>query len=237
MTTCAAFTFQKDERYHLPQWIAYYSGQLGYENLYVIDHESTDEQTVATLDEFARNGGTVAVVHNDVVFDHDWMVGLVHNWQQTLLASREYVIFGDTDELLVPAVGTLREFIDSATDDAYRATGYELVEDQMFRSPDYDKTLLAKVPITWGHGYHVASPHLERTDDLLLYHLHRMNYAEAWAKNQRWATKKWDEFALQHGLSIQNQQTDPNEFWRWFYETPPLEPLHDRLLPILDVIA
>ena len=232
MSRCAAFTMVHDERYHLPQWIAYYSQHIDAEDLYILDHQSTDPATVAALEAF---NGNVIPVTNDVVFDHEWLLQTVQSTQARLLEDYDYVLYTDTDELVIPANGTLRDFIAHADQPAYRCTGYELIHDQMHHSEMYNKTLLAAHPLTWNYGYHSSIPEYPANGDLFLYHLHRMDFDEAWAKNMRLAQKQWDATAITYGFSIQNQHTDIERFKQWFYDTGgrPLEPLHERLTAAL----
>ena len=230
--TTAAFTIAKDEREMLPRWIAYYGQHVNPRDMYVLDHSSTDPAVLRTLLDFANAGGNVRRVFSDTVFDHDWLLSTVHDFQRDLLTTHAFVLYTDTDEIVIPKHGTLREFLANVTAPSYRCIGYEVIEDTIARHGMYDKTLLANHPLTWNYGYHDATPQIEPSGELFLYHLHRMDYAEAWAKNQRWARHQWDQTALASGFSIQNQHTDEAKFREWFYDTKGAErePLHDRLI-------
>ena len=229
MTRCAVFTVQKDETFHLPQWIAYYSQHFDPADMYVLDHDSTEAAVLEALTAFT---GNVIPIHNDLVFDHNWLLQTVHGMQQELLSRYEYVLFTDADELVIPASGTLRDFIVHADQPAYRCRGYEILENGLFHSSMYDKTLLSSHPLQWANGYHTASQHYNPTDELILYHLHRMDFDEAWRKNQRWSERRWDPNAISGGLSVQNQITDFDLFKGWFYDTGgrTVEPIHHRAL-------
>ena len=235
MTTCAVFTLQRDEIFHLPQWLSYYSRHFAPHDLYVLDHDSQDPRIAQTLRQYSVN---IQRLSNDVIFDHDWLLSVVHGTQRELLERYDYVLFTDTDEIVIPLHGTLREFIAHATEPAYRCTGYEVIENGMVRNVMYDKTLLASHPLEWCYGYHTASPDYAQTSELLLYHLHRWNRSEAWEKNLRWARSTWDPQAIRGGHSIQNQITDEDQFNWWFYNTGGQVPLeHDvRIAAVLDTL-
>lgn len=233
--TCAIFTIGKDERFHLPQWIRYYSQHFAYEDMYVLDHESADPDVQTILDEFEHSGGNVFPIRSDVVFDHDWLLETAHATQSELLCHYDYVLYTDTDEIVIPVDGTLGEFLENADKPSYRCIGYEVIEDTVARHGMYDKTLLASHSLRWSYGWHDATPYIEPSGELFLYHLHRMDYGEAWAKNRRWAQHRWDANAIAGGFSIQNQIDDEERFREWFYDTKgqPREPLHERIAAIL----
>ena len=234
---CAAYTLQRDEAFHLPQWISYYSSQFDMRDLYVLDHESTEQAVVNALREFANGGGNVVTVGHGVIFDHDWMIGMVHAMQAELLGRYEYVLFSDTDEMVVPTNGSLREFVATCTDEAYRCSGFEVIEGRMARHGMYDKTLLTRIPLVYIWGYHTAHPEVSNTGELILYHLHRMDFEQAWAKNQRWVGQRWDPRAI--GVhSTQNQITDEVAFREWFHGTPESElvPHDTRLQSLLEAL-
>lgn len=233
MTTAAVFTLGKDESFHLPQWISYYSQHFDPSDMYVLDHDSQHPVVRATLANF---DGNVRPVENEVVFDHDWLLSVVHGMQRELLDRYDYVIYTDTDELIIPGSGTLREFLENASEPGYRCTGYEVLEDRVYRNAMFDKTLIANHPLAWVYGYHHSNPQYAQSDDLFLYHLHKLNFAESWAKTQRWNQHRWDATALAGGWSIQNQITDEEAYRLWFYSTDGvvLESLHPRIAVELD---
>jgi hypothetical protein len=215
---CAVFTLQKNENFHLPLWIKYYEQYFDHEDMYVVDHDSTESETLATLAIFQEMDGNVRHLKHDLTFDHAWLVNTVHTIQNELLIHYKYVLFTDCDEWVMPANGDLEQFINNATEDVYRCTGYEIIEDDMYRWPLYDKTLLAKVPVTWVYGYHFAQPNVEPDPGLFLYHLHRLDFKEAWKKTQRWKASQVDPVALKNGLAWQNFDIeDLAAFKRWFY--------------------
>lgn len=244
----AVFTLQQNERYHLPLWLAYYGQFFQPQDIYVLDHDSTDPETKQALRNSPVN---VLPVHHELTFDHTWLLDTVHAEQKALLGRYEYVLFTDVDEWLIPADGDLRAFIDAADQLAYRATAYEVIEDRQRRWPVYDKTLLARMPLTWIAGYHETSmpyPNVPASDDLFLYHLHRLNRQAALDKLNRWSATKVDPVARANNMAWQNFALSPEEeFDNWFtgdYEKDaggrtmgePM-PLDDRLAAALDRVA
>jgi hypothetical protein len=240
VTTAAVFTLGKDERYHWSQWIAYYSQTFDLADMVIIDHDSHDPTSVRILSDFSAAGGTVLRSDYPLVFDHDWMLAVTHEMQRGLLEQYDYAIYTDSDEIIIPATGTLREFIDRADKDAYACTGYELMDDSdlglvMYRRVFFDKTSMSRIPLTYGYGWHRAEPHFDPDGELFLYHLHKLDFDEAWAKAQRWSAANWDPKAIAGNHSFQNQITELEPFRQWFFdhEGLPLEPLDERIAAVL----
>ena len=234
MRRAAVFTLMRDEVHQLPRWWGYYRRHFDAEDIYILDHDSAEPAVCGLLAEMETAGTHVAHIHNDEVFDHQWLLDRVHEQLGTLLAAYEYVLFTDVDELVIPAEDSLRAFIERATDECYRCTGYQVVGDLMYRDTEWhecDKSLLTRVPLTYVFGYH----HCDRepptpNPGLFLYHLHRINYDEALEKNLRWARHRWNQLSIDKGYSPQNQYTDVADFDRWFHKHDyELEPWHPRL--------
>ena len=233
MARSCVYTLVKDARFHLPQWIKYYSQHFDLADMYILDHNSQDVATRQILGDF---GGNVRYLDYATIFDHEWLRNVVQDMQRELLERYEYVLFTDADEIVIPATGTLKSFIDHANQSAYRCTGYEVLEGQMHRHPFFDKTLLSTHPLQWCYGYHNAEPEYPVSDELFLYHLHKMNFDEAWQKNMRWANYQFDATAIANGHSFQNQIRDIDAFKGWFYDTSgeQLEGLHERIVREID---
>jgi hypothetical protein len=202
----AVFTIVKNESFFLPIWIKHYSRFFNKEDLYVLDHQSTDGSTV-NLDV------NVVQVTNDLAFDHQWLVDTVQNFQVKLLESYECVIFAESDELLystdIPFTEFINKFIES--DSLYlTCEGYEMIQDlenepplsqndlimpnrnYWFKVPHYDKTLISKIPLDWDWGFHFLlgkSNNFE--NNLFLCHLHRCDF-ELMLKRHEERAKKWN---------------------------------------------
>lgn len=214
----AIYTVQHNEQFYLPKWIKYYSKHFEPENMHILAHNCSG-QVMKTLEKAEKMGINVEYINTDDIFNHDWLTGLVHQRQKLLLEKYKYVVYTDCDEFIVPRNCTLKEFLDNADQLAYRCLGYDAILDKVFPNPRFfDKTLITSIPLTYEHGYHSSIPEFPVNQDLLLFHIHRMDYDEAWERNQRLAQEKWDKKALDQGQSIQNQLKDKEAFDKWFYD-------------------
>ena len=212
----AIYTVQHNEQYYLPMWVKYYLQTFAPEDIYIVSHNCFGK-TRELLDKYKEQGINIVDVETDTIFDHDYLLNQVHTSQRNLLKEYKYVVFTDCDEIIVPKTGTLKEFLENATEQAYRCTGYDVIGDKMIRSPGFDKTLISSIPLTYIHGYHTAIPEFPVCDDLEMYHIHKLNYQEAWERNQRISQEKWDNFAVTNKLSWQNRIDDEESFKELFY--------------------
>jgi len=239
----AIFTVQHDEDFFLPLWLKYYLKNFEPEDIYIVAHNCT-EITEGILQDAISKGVNVENVRTEEIFNHDWLNSVVHAKQRQLLGKYEYVVFADCDEFIVPETGTLKNFISSAQAPVYRCVGYSPINGKMFREPVMDKTLITTFPLTYSHGYHTASLHIDPSPDLYMFHLHRVDYDEAFTRSQRLATEKWDNFAVQHRLSFHNKINDEKEFNEWFHNiavdpnngSPVLEEFSPQLVKLLRLI-
>ena len=93
----AIFTLEKNEKFHLPQWIKYYSQFFEPEDIYILDHQSDEPELRAYLDNLRKHGYNVREVGHHEIFNHDWLLSTVHTMQSELLDNYEYVIYTDVD--------------------------------------------------------------------------------------------------------------------------------------------
>ena len=183
----ALLTMVYNERIFLPIWLRYYSRFFAPEDIYVIDHATTDGSTDA--------GGFVRIPVEHPSDDDYWRVEVVEREQRELLDRYDVVLATDVDEIVAPdpRVATLGDYIDEFDREFVNCVGYELLHmkrseppfdpslrvleqrSHWFRNPGYDKPLLAKVPISWGPGFHIrVDGRIERDPGLRMIHLHRM---------------------------------------------------------------
>jgi hypothetical protein len=236
----AVFTIVQNEPTFLPIWSRYYRQHFRPEDVFVLDHDSTDLTTVATASTCNR-----VPVHNSASFEHQWLRLVVQNFQRFLLQSYEYVLFAEVDEIVLadPTVfsGGLVAYVEYMREGGHstaRCQGHELVHD-MHQEPSldlsvgkkifaqrrwlqasqaYSKTLLSAVPLTWSDGFHTVCGQVNMPDNHLhLVHLHRMDFDLAWAKCQDTAKRKWNPEDAASGAGYQNRFTDVREFESWFY--------------------
>ena len=92
----AAITFCRDEGRMLPLWIRYYGGQLGVENLYVVDDNSEDGST----DDLPCDVLHIPPIRGGKF--NSTRMAMVGNLGRSLLELYDVVMFCDTDEFIVP---------------------------------------------------------------------------------------------------------------------------------------
>lgn len=228
----AVYTIQHNEEWFLPMWIKYYSQHFAPQDMYILGHNCTGKNK-EQLEQYEKDGINILYLNTDEIFNHDWLLNEVHTAQRNLLRIYDYVVFTDCDEFIVPKEGTLKEFIDNATEDAYRCTGIDIIEDKMYYSHGFSKTLISKIPLTYCHGYHVSIPEFPISDKLELYHLHKLDFNQCWERNKRLAQENWDKYALDNNLGTQNLVSDEEGFRKMFYSTGDLIEQSDNLIKLL----
>src|SRR5436309_7758734 len=192
MRSRAAFTIVQNEPVFLPLWLRYYTRYFLPEDVYVLDHDGSDGSADAAGRRFGVN---VLQVHRDRSFDHRWLCETVAAFQAFLLRSYQCVLFAEADELIVadPAhFRGLHEYIQASTQPYARCVGLNVLHlheteppldfagpvlanrSTCYFSSMYCKTLLARVPLAWDLGFHVAQ-NIDVPPDsrLFLLHLHR----------------------------------------------------------------
>jgi hypothetical protein len=176
--------------------LRYYKKHFAPQNIYILDHDSVNGATTG-LDV------SVTQVHNPLYNDHQWMTDTVRHMQAKLLEQYRYVLFTDSDEMVVadPAQfpGGLSEYILQNKTPIVRCDGRCVVQNLSEEKDAIDwgrpvfeqrrwwyyepmdcKTLLANQQVGWGWGFHYDSDlitqiRIDRPIDPFLYmvHLHR----------------------------------------------------------------
>ena len=207
----AVFTIARNERFFLPIWVNYYKKFFDKEDIYVLDHDTTDGST-ESLDVNVRK-----LSHETV--SHGWMLSMVSQFQQELLQNYEYVLFVEADEIVMTLKG-LGNYIDEMTAPAARCIGYDVAQQKheakfdpsksvlsqrgfWYARKAYDKTLLAKVPLNWCVGFHHTSLRVEIDPTLILFHLRRLDYDAAIERFNERRAMLWAEEDLKRGLGYQ----------------------------------
>jgi hypothetical protein len=183
------FTIVKNESFFLPIWLGYYKRFFNVEDIYILDHSSTDGSTT-NLD------CNVEVLNHELVFDHEWLKVTVQDKQRALLEQYQCVVFAEVDEILYSlksldvAIGELLpsresfitaigyEIMQKVDTEKPHKVGGSVMEDRAywFRYGRYDKTLITKVPQNYSVGFHDIG-HPKRYDGgVHLLHLHRLDY-------------------------------------------------------------
>ncbi|MFE9749860.1 RICIN domain-containing protein [Saccharothrix saharensis] len=228
--TRAVMTMVYNEEVLLPIWLGYYSRFFAPEDIYVLDHGTTDGST-------DRPGFNRVPVHHDE-FGVGWQRDTCQRFQHELLERYDVVLHTDVDEIVAPdpRSGDLGEYIDRFDDDFVTCTGYEVLHmkdtepaydpgrpvlDQRgtwFRNNSYSKPLLARVPMEWHGGFHERKDRAARRDpSLRLIHLHRFDYDYGLTRNLVRTKRRRARLDVEKGWGRQNRILDAEEFHAWFY--------------------
>jgi hypothetical protein len=228
---CAVFTIVKNENYFLPIWLKHYKKYFTNDDIYVLDHQSTDGSTEG-LDV------NVELITNELAFDHQWLVDTVQNFQSKLLEQYESVLFAESDELVYTLGKPLNEVIDEFLLDeqsiVQTCTAKEVMENigvekelepgdeifkhrnQWFDNTIYHKTLLSKVPLKWVWGFHFTkNASVDKKHKLCLVHLHRCDFNFMLKRHEERATK-WNLKDDGKGVGFQHRIGDREGVLKYF---------------------
>jgi hypothetical protein len=232
----AVITITHNEALFFPIWLRYYSRYFAPDDIYVLDHDSTDGST--------DGGGFVRIPISHDTFDNLWMVSTVESLQRELLERYDIVLVTDADEIVapLPELGTLTEYIDRFDEPWVNCLGYEVVHlraieppfdpslavmaqrNHWFANDGYDKPALSMQPTSWQPGFHSRRDGEMRLDpDLFLIHLHRLDFDVCRARHRRWADRRWERRDVEQGWGTHNRVVEDGEFERWFYEESAFE--------------
>jgi hypothetical protein len=215
--------------------LRYYSRFFAPEDIYVLDHGSTDGST--------DGNGFVCVRLPASAVDAELQRDYVQQRQHELIAEYETVLYTDVDEFVVPhpSIGDLKDYIiEKFGWDYVKCTGYEILHmkgepkwdtsrpvmeqrSSWFANPQYmNKALLTKVPMRWDAGLHSLDPAQDKyapNPDPMLYliHLHRMDYDLCLARNHMLNTRPRSSKDIEKGWSDHRHIVDPKHFEAWFY--------------------
>jgi hypothetical protein len=217
---CAVFTTVKNESIFLPIWLRHYQQYFNNQDIYVLDHHSTDGST-------SNLPVNVRTVANDYVNDHEWLVKIAQDFQKELLKDYECVIFAESDEILYslekPFNQTIDEFI--AGDDLYLTfSGYSVIQDIQnepalqtgdfifekrniwYKDAAEDKTLMSKISLEWNWGFHsLKGKNNNYHRDCYIAHLHRFDFETMVKRHQdRTSFKQKQDGGGTHWKSNQN---------------------------------
>lgn len=234
--TLAVFTLVRDEEIFLPLWISHYRKQVPISDIFVIDNDtcdgSTDNLPVRVLP--ASNGG---------VLDHSFHVTTVMDMQHRLLEQYQYVLFTDCDELLCVNPHRYRSLADYVLEkqplvarvrchEPVQAVGEAPVDWSLpilaqrtrwmidvVNGMSMNKPLLASVPVRWCAGFHHLLGQEEQAPDpdLMLIHLHRVDYEYTRTRHLKRLQYNWSEESLAKGLGWHNRIGGGEEFDNWYY--------------------
>ena len=229
-------------------WLRHYSRHFGSEDIYVLDHDTTDGST-----EGLAGRCSVISVHHDTSFDHRWLTGIVEDFQSFLLRSYDAVLFSEVDEFVVPdprRYPDLQAYIDDLEASAASCTGYNVVQypdepplrfdapvlsqrTYWHPSPHYSKRLLSKIPLSWNIGFHheLNAPGIHPDPNLYLIHLHRVDYEYCLTRHRAAAARNWSPGDLMFNLGWHQRVVESDEFHEWFFHGEDLEGTTRETIP------
>lgn len=234
---CAIFVMVKNENVFLPIWLKYYSRFIEGNDIYVFDHRTIDGSVDRCTKEYAFK--TIRLNY-PLSFDHLWFKFVADTVQKKLLHHYEYVIFTDIDEIILPDIKKYRgldEYIQKLDSDYVRCIGYDLIhlpykEELPYNSAQsvlsqrkfwyhthwYNKTLISRRPLDWEIGFHeVRDLNVAVDHDLMLIHLHKLDFDMCWKTCFGRARLKWPHEDVINNRGWQNRITDIDRF-RDYYE-------------------
>src|SRR5690554_2610185 len=227
----AVVTMARNESVLLPVWWRYYSQFFNAEDIYILDHETTDGSTAGP--------GFVRVPVTHPVVDWGWHRDVLQETQHRLIDRYELVLCTDVDEIVAPdpRTGNLGDYMEKFKHDFINCQGYEILHikdseapfdpakkilDQRshwYYNPAYSKPLLASVPMHWHGGLHSRVDGQIREDpSLFLIHLHRMDYDVCLQRHKQRNSLPWNQRDVDENWGYQNRITEEDHFRRWFYE-------------------
>ena len=191
-----ALTVAHNESFFLPRWAAYYGAQLGIENLFIVDHGSTDLSTLGL-----GRSNVIRVPHD--TYDEALRVKFVSHMHTALLSYYDAGFVSDADEFLIadPAkYKTLNELASHDESKALAPIGADLfhiraVEPEflghlpilhqrshiLFNSW-FCKRAFARVPVRFGMGFHTSNEPVVFNESLFLLHLKYFDYSYSMAR-------------------------------------------------------
>jgi Glycosyl transferase family 2 len=241
----AVLTMVHNEPIFLPIWLRYYSRFFAPEEIYVLDHDTSDGST--DRDGFVR----IPVSHPSI--DHTWMVRTIERHQRELFNRYDVVLVTDVDEIVAPRpeCGSLADYMDRLDQEFVNCLGYEVIHmvdrecpfdptrgvleqrGYWFPNPAYNKPALVTEPSRWGPGFHALEDGRIQIDpDLFMIHLHRMDYEICLARHRYRRGRRWNERDLAERWARHNLIVDDAEFARWFYEDSSFEDVEMVIQPI-----
>ncbi|MCG4259333.1 glycosyltransferase family 2 protein [Acetobacter senegalensis] len=218
----AAVTMVYNEDKFLPIWIDYYGKNLGFENLYIIDHGSNDGST-------ARIPGNVIKIPRDN-FDDVQRVGFINKFHASLLTYFDCVLYTDCDEFLVPRPTRYNSLVTYLREQHHgnvvRAVGVDVMPNAMllppvnfasnilpqrpygFITPWESKPLVTKVPTEWSPGFHNCNQPSILDEDLWLFHLKHCDLQRSLTRLNLTRSMKWSEQGAAFGHHQRSRDED-----------------------------
>jgi hypothetical protein len=224
----AAVTMCYNEKAQLPRWIRHYAAQVGgYDNLFVVDHGSDDGST------HGLGPINVKVLPRDAgkgVYQ-SWRVKYISDLCSELLNSYEFVIYTDTDELVVPDPERFKNiyaYVSSVGAMKGYAIGFDVLHD-LANESDLDwryiteqrslvqfvgavcKPVLVSSPTCWSEGFH-GSTQPPAFGDLYLLHLRYADLSNGLCRLQITRAIERPEMV---GVPVDHHKIDDDTYRKW----------------------
>jgi hypothetical protein len=208
--TCraAAVTMAYNESVMLPIWRHYYSGQVGEDNLFILDDGSTDGSTDGIPN-------VIRLPRSEM--DETRRAAVVSNFCAALLMRYDAVICTDCDELVVAdprKYEGLPDYVARRTFDYATCIGLNVLHIltqepplkpsapilrqrgyAMYRSSSC-KPSVTRVPLAWSPGFHSCDRPPAPDPDLFLFHLARMDFGLASKRHAILSDIPWSAAAI-----------------------------------------
>jgi hypothetical protein len=222
----AVITMVFNEPVFLPIWLNYYAAELGYENLYIIDHRSSD----CSINSARKRGATNIIKLETDELDEQERVNQISYYHQRLLRRYDAVIYTDVDEIIIPSPLTrltLKEYIEAKVETYINLLGLNVIHDvheeprldlgqPLFKQRSYAqfdwvycKPLVSKIPLDWLPGFHDTRQHpRKQVSDLFLFHLRAMDFDIAKTRIHNLNLVKLSKASLENKHSLHFRWTE-----------------------------
>lgn len=255
---CAVVTLSHNEAVFLPIWMKYYSTLFEGEDIYVLDHDSTDGSVERLKEKYKFNHIKVS---DPTYQNNTFMTGAYKKYQKKLFKKYELVLCSDTDELVITdplKYLDLKDYIEKFTLPFVACESRSLIQSPdeyaidlskpllkqrsvWFEELHYNKVLLSRVPLDWVHGMHYLNaikgipeekqPEYPIDEALILLHLHRFDYGICERKRLDRREEKWGGVGTE---SYQHQLFGEDlKQWFWNHSIERLEKIPERFKEIV----
>lgn len=228
----AVMTMVRNEGIFLPIWLRYYRQFFAEQDIYVLDHDSTDGST--------EGHGFTRISVSNPEYGAGWQTNINQRYQHELIDRYDAVLYTDVDEIVAPdpRLGDLGTYIEHFDDDFVTCQGYELLHNKdqeplldvakrvlsqrstWYPNPLYTKPLLARVPMLWYGGCHNRVDGRTNNDpNLYLIHLHRMDYNICLARHRDRANFPLEQIDRDRGWVTKTVSPTPLNLHTGFFTT------------------
>jgi hypothetical protein len=238
----AIFTIVRNEQIFFPIWLQHYLNTEDACDIYVLDHGSTGDSQEQLQALVAEHRFNLIPVQHAWCYDSNWLRDVTQRFQHFLLKSYKTVLFSAVDELVLPSPESELRLQAMATSlhamelPYVRCNAFEVVHKHeeegtlnlqlpwlsqrkwWYPTERYSKPLLARIPMYWRAGWFGAFNALEAVpvqSQLLLVHLHKIDYQLLVERHQQIAIQRWAPAERFDGCLRHNLLEEPEQLSRW----------------------